>query len=248
MLATGRLGPYGLCMRRDYLKGYSRHLGRDMESLWYGASGQPVLMFPTSLGRFHQMEDFRLIDGIGGLIASGRVQVICIDSVDGESWYNKSALPAVRRARQEQYDAYVHEEVLPSIRQRAGRGDVVVFGCSFGAYHAANTAGRHPDAISKAILFSGLYGVQRFLDGYWDDGCYFHCPNACIYHMDEAWCRRLAKVSWVVATGEHDSLVGDNREFAALLVRKGIPVHTEIWPGVFGHDWPWWIQNLPRFL
>ena len=52
----------------------------------------------------------------------------------------------------------------------------------------------------------------------------------------------------MVATGEHDSLVQENRDWIALLQRKGARVHGEIWPGVFGHDWPWWIHHLPRFL
>jgi hypothetical protein len=25
-------------------------------------------------------------------------------------------------------------------------------------------------------------------------------------------------------------------------------VHEEIWPGVFGHDWQFWIDNLRRFV
>jgi len=66
--------------------------------------------------------------------------------------------------------------------------------------------------------------------------------------MDASWTARLARVEWIIATGEHDSLVEDNRRFAALLSSKGIPNHAEFWPGVFGHDWPWWKENLRRFL
>ena len=97
-------------------------------------------------------------------------------------------------------------------------------------------------------MFSGLYDVHRFLDGHWDETCYFHCPTAYIANMDAGWVERLARVDWIIATGEHDSLVEDNRRFAALLSSKGIPNHTEIWPDVFGHDWPWWRENLRRFL
>jgi hypothetical protein len=25
-------------------------------------------------------------------------------------------------------------------------------------------------------------------------------------------------------------------------------VHSELWPGVFGHDWSFWIDNLRRFI
>jgi esterase/lipase superfamily enzyme len=54
-------------------------------------------------------------------------------------------------------------------------------------------------------------------------------------------------VQWIVATGEYDSLVDDNRGFSQLLWHRGVPNHCEIWPGVFGHDWPWWNENIRRF-
>jgi esterase/lipase superfamily enzyme len=66
--------------------------------------------------------------------------------------------------------------------------------------------------------------------------------------MDEGTVRRFQGTQFVVATGEHDSLANENRAFAALLGSKGIPVHCEIWPGEFGHDWPWWKHHLARFL
>ncbi len=66
--------------------------------------------------------------------------------------------------------------------------------------------------------------------------------------MDDEWVRRLARIEWVIATGEYDSLVDDNRRFSAVLGSKGIPNHTEIWSGVFGHDWPFWNEAVRRLL
>ena len=62
--------------------------------------------------------------------------------------------------------------------------------------------------------------------------------------MDRAAERRAVDES---ATGEFDSLVNDNRNFSALLSSRGVPNRCEIWPGVFGHDWPWWNENVRRF-
>ena len=59
---------------------------------------------------------------------------------------------------------------------------------------------------------------------------------------------KLSRTSWVIATGEHDSIVQQNRDFSQMLWNKGIANHLEIWPGVFGHDWPWWRENLRRFV
>lgn len=219
-----------------------------MEFLWYGNWGVPVLMFPTSMGRFTQNEDFGLIGALADKIDGGQIQVVCVDSVDSESWYGERIHPRDRARRHDQYDRYLSGEMIPYLTARAQQARFATFGASFGAYHAANLAGRHPELVSKAILFSGLYDIHRFVNPYWDDTCYLHCPTAYISNMDAGWTQRLSQVQWIVATGEHDSLVQENRGFAALLSGKGIPNHLEIWPGVFGHDWPWWKENLRRFV
>jgi esterase/lipase superfamily enzyme len=200
------------------------------------------------MGRFYQNEDFGLVQAVADKVDSGEIQIVCVDSIDEESWYNKSAHPADRVRRHEQYNRYLRHEMIPYVQHRSNRSDLAVTGASFGAFHAANLAARYPELVRKAILFSGIYDIHRFLDGYWDDNCYFHCPTAFIPHMDENWSQRLAQVEWIIATGEHDSLVDNNRRFSEILSSKSIPNHTEIWPGVFGHDWPWWRENLRRFL
>jgi esterase/lipase superfamily enzyme len=234
-------------MKREYGSWRSGALSRPMEYLWYGHGGRPVLMFPTSMGRFYQNEDFGLTGALADKVDAGFLQLICVDSVDEESWYNKKAHPRDRARRHDDYDRYLRDEMLPFIESRTG-GNVVTLGASFGAYHAANLAGRYPGRVTKAICFSGLYDVAQFLDGYWDELCYYHTPQAYIANMDATWLEKLRQVEWVVATGEHDSLVAQNRAFADLLARQGQRVHAEFWPGVFGHDWPYWKENVRRFL
>ena len=43
-------------MNREYHKWYSNALRRDMELLIFGHSGIPLLVFPTSMGRFFDYE------------------------------------------------------------------------------------------------------------------------------------------------------------------------------------------------
>ncbi|MGE5345446.1 MAG: esterase family protein [Acidithiobacillales bacterium] len=234
-------------MRREYGSWWSPALGRPMEYLWFGDRGRSLLLFPTSMGRFYQNEDFGLVGALANKVEAGHLQVVCVDSVDAESWYNSAAVPRDRVLRHDAYDRYLRDEMLPLVESRSG-GNVAACGASFGAYHAANVAGRYPGRITKAICLSGLYHVGRYLDGYWDELAYFHSPAAYIANMDETWCARLRQVEWIVATGEHDSLIRQNREFADLLRRKGIPCHAEFWPGVFGHDWPFWIEAIRRFI
>src|SRR5260370_38451406 len=58
-------------MQRDYIKEYSPSLGREMEILHFGHAGRPLLVFPTSMGRFYQWEDFGLVGGLSDYIESG---------------------------------------------------------------------------------------------------------------------------------------------------------------------------------
>ncbi len=66
--------------------------------------------------------------------------------------------------------------------------------------------------------------------------------------MSGEWVARLSHIEWIMATGEFDTLVQQTRDFSAMLWSKGIGNHLEIWPGVFGHDWQWWRENLRRFV
>ena len=78
-------------MRRDYIKWYSPSLHRDMELLAFGDRGFPVVVFPTSGGRFFEYEDRGMVNALAPKIDRGELQVICVDSVDQESWYNRWA-------------------------------------------------------------------------------------------------------------------------------------------------------------
>src|SRR5690348_4416944 len=121
-------------MHREYHKWYSPHLGKDMELLLFGTSGRPVLAFPTSMGRFYQNEDFSLVTTLSERFDALNLQMVCVDSVDSESWYNRGVSPAERAHRHDQYEQYLIQEVLPFFRDRNARVDVDlnVTGASFG--------------------------------------------------------------------------------------------------------------------
>lgn len=235
-------------MYRDHVKWWSPSLNREMEFLWFGKFGRPVMLFPTSAGRYYENEDFHLARSVSDKVDAGEIQLILVDTVNDESWYNRNIYPKHRALRHTQYDSYLRHELVPYIHNRAQRGDLAVYGASFGAYHASNFAARYPDIVSRAILFSGVFDIRSQLDGYWDDNCYFNCPIVYIPNMNSEWVGKLSRVEWVVATGEHDAIVDKTREFSGILRAKGIPNHHEIWPGVFGHDWPWWREHLRRFV
>src|SRR5580765_5650328 len=123
-------------MNRQYHKGYSQELQRDMEVLVFGDAGMPLIVFPTSLGKFFEYEDRGMVSILAPRIEQGGLQVICPDSVETESWYNKNVHPRVRVLRHMQYENYVFQELLPFIRWRNQTPQLAVTGCSFGGYHA----------------------------------------------------------------------------------------------------------------
>ena len=164
-------------MQRQYIKWYSPSLHREMELLAFGDRGFPVLVFPTSGGRFFEYEDRGMVNALRPKIDRGELQVICVDSVDQESWYNRSIHPADRLHRQNAFDAYLANEVAPFVRNRTSWPRMGTTGCSFGGYHAINFALRHPDLVTYAVSMSGAFDIpQRFLNGHYDDNAYLHSP------------------------------------------------------------------------
>ena len=94
-------------------------------------------------------------------IERGELQVICVDSVDQESWYNRWAQPADRLHRQNAFDAYLVLEVAPFVRDRTSWPQMGTTGCSFGGYHAINFALRHPDLVTYAVSMSGAFDIPQ---------------------------------------------------------------------------------------
>ena len=231
-------------MQRDYIKEFSHALGREMEVLHFGHAGRPLLVFPTSMGRFYQWEDFGLVGALSDLIESGAIQLVCVDSVDGESWYAKDRPPAERVLRHLQYEAYIVDEVLPRIP-----GAPLACGTSFGALHAVLLAARHPSRVGGFIALSGAYDTAKWLNGYHDDNTYFTNLMAFLPGLtDEAYLGPLrAQHPKVIATGEQDPNVEDSLKLARLFAERGVPVGLEIWPG-WAHDWPYWKDMMRRYL
>src|ERR1700683_896653 len=86
-------------MNREYHKGYSQELHREMEALVFGHAGTPLLVFPTSMGKFFEYEDRGMIGVLAPKIERGELQAFCPVGVDTESWYNKGVHPKVRVPR-----------------------------------------------------------------------------------------------------------------------------------------------------
>ena len=174
-------------MKREYHKWSLPALGRDMELLVFGHAGPPALVFPTSCGRFFEFEDRGMVNAVHDKLEHGHLQLFCVDSVDSESWYNRSVSPRWRIARHMQYEQYLMQEVLPFLRQQNQSSQLAAVGCSFGGYHALNIALRHPDVFTAMLSMSGAFDTSSFLSGYYDDDCYFNIPMHYLPNINDPW-------------------------------------------------------------
>jgi esterase/lipase superfamily enzyme len=220
-----------------------------MEMLVFGHGGLPAIVFPTSRGRFYEFEEFGMVEAIRWKLESGQVQLFCVDSVDAESWYNRDVPPRWRIARQMQYEDYVMSEVLPLTQQMNWSPKRILMGCSFGAYHAADMAFRHPDVFTGMLSMGGAFDTTNFLQGYHDQDVYFHQPMQYLRHMSDPWFfDRYRQNSYVLATGEWDICRGANERMAELLHWKGIPCKLDVWGEHSMHDWPEWKKMIQTYL
>ena len=235
-------------MKREYRKTPSAALGRDMELLVFGDRGTPVLVFPTSMGRFYQWEDFGMVAHLAPRIEAGLLQLWCADSVDGESFYNKQAAAADRARRHLAYDRYLTDELVPAIRRENSQHDLELLGASFGAFHAVTLATRHPGIARRVTGLSGAFDSSRWLDGLRQDDAYFANPLAFLPQLrDERQLAPLRETEFVIATGLEDPNVEQSRQIVAVLQEKGVSAELHLWDG-WAHDWPFWKEMVDTFL
>src|SRR2546430_10044641 len=84
-------------MNERYIKWYTPWLNREFEMLVFGnGGGLPLILFPTSFGRYYQNKDFGLVGSMSGYVEAGRGTGYCPDAIDFESFFNESIHPADR--------------------------------------------------------------------------------------------------------------------------------------------------------
>lgn len=238
-------------MNREYRKIPSKILGHPMELLVYGRSGKPVMVFPSQEGRFFDYENFGMIDTLAPFIQSGKIQVYCIDSIDHETWFSPKA-PEDRVKRANDYDWVVSNEVVQHIlndgHENAG---IMVHGCSFGAYHTANFALRHPEAFDLGIALSGCYNLDFTLGGTRNRLIDAHNP---IYYSaeltDQQKIRQLQENLLVVCSGQGawEEWTEEATKMCENLHEAQIPALLDLWGFDVNHDWPWWKKMVVYFL
>ena len=200
--------------------------------------------FPSTMGRYYESKDFKLIESVRWYIEQGLVRIYAPDSVDRHSWYNRDIHPADKVRNHECYDKMVRWEIVETIRQRTGSPRVAVSGASFGGFHAANFAFRHPDVVSHLFSMSGAFDIKSFMNGYFDDSVYFNNPVDYLQGLNHP---DLWQMKIILGTSEWDICRPSNEQLSAILASKGV-AHWLDMRGWVSHDWALWRDMFPHYL
>ena len=231
----------------------------DVPVVAYGDWGRPLLVFPSEQGSPWDYESNGMIGALSGLIEAGRVKVYAVSSFDSWSWAAHDVALEERARRHEGYERWITEHVVPFVHADCG-GDheIIVTGCSMGAYHAANFALKRADLFPLAICLSGVYDVTRVGWGERGDALYFSNPADYVSHLHGDhldWLRGRVSILLVVGQGAWEDSTGaleSSRRFAGQLAEKGIRHELDVWGHDVPHDWPAWraqiAHHLPRFV
>jgi len=245
-------------MQITYHKEYSRNLGREMEYKVYGHQGKPVLVFPTSNGRFYQYEDAGMINAISGFINDGKIQVWTVDGIDSETFYSNRQDNHSKITRHESYFNYINAELIPGILSRSRENNdgndqrLAVTGCSMGAFHAANFYLRFPWHIDTVVALSGVYSTDYFFGSDKAVDIYMNSPidylknNNDAYYMDRF---RHSNLIFCCGQGAYeDFMLEDTYKLRHVFEDKKIPAWFDIWGKDSVHDWPWWHKQIEYYF
>jgi esterase/lipase superfamily enzyme len=230
---------------------YSPALNKEMPIAVYGHYGDALLMIPTAAADYLEYERFQLIEELRPLIDAGKIKIFSVNSINTESWMNKQMEGAHKAIRQNQFNEYVFNEVVPFIKNfTSNETPIITCGASFGAFHSMNLFLKRPDLFSGVIAMSGVYDLMEYTDGYYDEQVYFNSPSHYIPNLtDHTILEKIRSGKIIIATGSgnHED-PNANRRFSDLLNAKSIPHRLEIWAADVHHDWPTWRKMLPYFL
>ena len=239
-------------MQRELFGWYSPSLNQDMPIVTYGHYGIALLLVPTAAADYLEYERFQLIDALSPAIEAGKVKVFSINSINLQSWMNKQMEGAHKAIRQNDWNRYVFEEVIPFIRNSTSwNTQIIVSGASFGALHSMNLFLKRPDLINGVIAMSGVYNLMEYTDGYYDEQVYYNSPIHYIPNLSDGYfldhIRRSNHIHIFSGEGPYEA-PDAAREFAGVLYNKNINYELDIWGQEWKHDWPTWRKVLPHYL
>lgn len=239
-------------MKRELTSWFSPALQQEMPVAVYGDYGFALLLVPTAAADYLEYERFQLMDCLAPFVNEGKVKIFSVNSINNESWLNKQMEGAHKAIRQNQFNEYIYNEVVPFIKNNTSwNTPIITCGASFGALHSMNLFLKRPDLINGVIAMSGVYDLTEYTDGYFDEQVYFnspmhYMPNLTDHHILEQ-IRSSHHIHLLTGSGAYED-PNAAKAFAGVLYKKGINYELDVWGEEWKHDWPTWRQMLPNYL
>ena len=239
-------------MNRQIESWYSPRLERDMPVAVYGHYGFALLLVPTAAADYLEYERFGLIEALRPFIEGGKVKVFSVNSINTESWMNYSMEPHHKAIRQQTFNYYIYDEVLPFIKTHTSFDTpVYICGASFGALHSMNLFLKRPDLLNGVIAMSGVYDLTEYTSGFFNEDVYYNSPQHFMPNLtDHAVLEQIRQSNHIhIFSGSGPYEAPDAaRSFAGILYNKGIHYELDIWGPEWRHDWETWRAVLPHYL
>ncbi len=238
-------------MKREYHKWWSHALRREMELLVFGEAGPRMLVFPTRQQRFFEYEDHGMVHALRHALEGGKLQLLCVDGIDEESFYAFDKSPEERMTRHLQYEHYILDEALPFFDTLNPKTPVTAHGCSLGAYHALTIALRHPERFQGVLALSGRYDLTlnvgefyTLFHGYEGNGLGELMPSLFLPKLrSPKRLRAIRKLQLSIVIGEEDPFCEDNMALSRAMKEKKIPHELHFWCGN-AHRFRYWRQMV----
>lgn len=216
--------------------------------LVFGESGTPVILFPTSEGRYYEAKDMGIIKVVSDLLDSGKIKIYCPDSYNYQSWLNESISPEDRIKNHVMYEDLILKDVIDYAIHETGFNKVVITGFEMGGYNSINLTFKHPDKIDYLIAISSIINIKYFLGNYYDDNVYFNNPIDYLSNLKDLWyLERIRKIKIVLGIGESDIRLKENKEISEILNKKET-LHLLDIRRKMNSKWDLWKQMFTDYL
>lgn len=239
-------------MKRELNSWYSPSLQKEMPIASYGDYGFALLLVPTAAADYLEYERFQLMDTLAPLVNSGKLRIFSVNSINNESWLNNEMAGEHKAIRQNQFNNYIFNEVIPFIKTNTSwETPIYTCGASFGALHSMNLFLKRPDIINGVIAMSGVYDLTEYTKGFYDDQVYFNSPCHYIPNLTDhnflEQIRASNHIHILTGSGDYEDPQA-SRNFSGVLAGKAIHHHLDVWGHDWKHDWPTWRAMLPQLL
>lgn len=238
-------------MKEKCLKIHSKVLSRDTEYCVFGTGGKICFVFPEQNGRFFDFKNFGLLNAVSSWVENEQVKLICVDSIDKETWSDETGNPRKRIELQECWYHHIVDELYPIYVKDNKKA--MVCGCSMGGLHSSIFFFRRPDLFDTMLSLSGLYSSKMFFYEYIDDLVYDNSPSLFLQNMplNHPWIKLYSEGKIIACAGQHESekdLLAETKELDKVLSSKNIPHWCDYWGFDVSHDWIWWKKQFEYFF